>query len=134
VPAQCLARWDGENWSSLGWGLNGPVSTSAVEANGALVVGGSFTEAGGLPSAYLARLASACLCPTDLDDNGDLADGGDRDGAVTVDDLLYFLTGFEAGAVAVDLDDDGDPLAGHPDGAVTIEDLLFFVARFELGC
>jgi hypothetical protein len=57
-------------------------------------------------------------CPADLDSDGDFANGGTPDGAVTIDDLLYFLVGFESGNVAVDLDNDGDPSAGTPDGAV----------------
>lgn len=74
------------------------------------------------------------VCAADLDDDGDFGNGGARDEAVTIDDLLYFLVGFEAGSVAVDLDDDGDPAAGTPDGAVTIDDVLFFLVRFEAGC
>jgi hypothetical protein len=79
-------------------------------------------------------LACADGCPADVDNDGVLSNGGTPDGAVTIDDLLYFLMGFEAGDVAVDLDNDGDPAVGTPDGAVTIDDLLFFLARFEGGC
>ena len=73
-------------------------------------------------------------CPADLDDNGSLEDGGNPDGAITIDDLLYFLVAFEGGDVAADLDNDGEPSVGTPDGAVTIDDLLFFLVRFEGGC
>jgi|GEM_PF-1491051 len=73
-------------------------------------------------------------CPADVDNDGDFSNGGTHDGGVTIDDLLYFLIGFEAGSVAVDLDNDGDPAVGTPDGAVTIDDLLFFLAHFEAGC
>ncbi len=72
-------------------------------------------------------------CPADLDDDGSLANGGTPDGAITIDDLLFFLGAFEAGDVAGDLDGDGvDP--ANPDGAVTIDDLLFFLVHFEGGC
>lgn len=71
-------------------------------------------------------------CPADLDNDGKFANGGAPDGAVTIEDLLYFLVGFEAGNVAVDLDN-GTGTGTH-DGAVTIEDLLFFLAHFEAGC
>lgn len=74
------------------------------------------------------------LCPADLDDDGSFANGGTRDWAVTIEDLLFFLAAFEAGNIAADLDDDGDPLLGTPDGGVTIDDLSFFLARFERGC
>lgn len=71
------------------------------------------------------------LCPADIDDG---TGSGTTDGAVTIDDLVFFLTSFEIGNVAADLDSDGDPTAGTPDGAVTIEDLIFFLIRFEQGC
>jgi Lectin C-type domain len=74
------------------------------------------------------------LCPADMDDNGDFTDGGTPDGAVTIDDLLYFLVGFEAGSIEVDLDNDGDPAVGTPDGGTDINDLLYFLVRFENGC
>lgn len=68
-------------------------------------------------------------CPSDLDDGSML---GHPDGAVTIDDLLYFLVGFEAGDVRVDLDDGSG--TGARDGAVTVDDLLFFLVHFEGGC
>lgn len=72
-------------------------------------------------------------CPADLDDDGNYANGASPDSAVTVDDLIFFLQGFEEGDIAVDVDENGanPPL---PDGAVTIDDLIFFLIRFEGGC
>ena len=69
------------------------------------------------------------VCPADLD-NG--AGAGQPDGAVTIDDLLYFLAVYEQGNVRADLDDGTG--TGTTDGAVTIDDLLFFLARYEGGC
>ncbi len=72
-------------------------------------------------------------CPSDLDSDGSLSNGGTPDGGVTIDDLLFFLAAFELGDLAADLDDDGiDP--PNPDGGVTIDDLLFFLRHFEAGC
>lgn len=71
-------------------------------------------------------------CPADLDDDGNFANGGHPDGGVTIEDLLYFLAGFEIGDVAVDLDNGTG--TGTRDGAVTIDDLLFYLVRFEGGC
>ncbi len=71
-------------------------------------------------------------CPADLDNDGDFANGLTGDGAVTIEDLLSFLVGFEAGNVLVDLDNGTN--TGTPDNAVDINDLLFFLARFEAGC
>ncbi len=68
-------------------------------------------------------------CPTDLDDGSGT---GTPDQAVTIDDLLYFLTRFESGAAAADLDN--GTFTGTPDGAVSIDDLLYFLANFEQGC
>ncbi len=77
----------------------------------------------------LARVR-ADLCPADLDD-GQL--GGTPDDGVDINDLLYFLGLFEAGAPRADLDGDGvDP--PNPDGGVDINDLLYFLVRFEAGC
>lgn len=56
------------------------------------------------------------------------------DDAVTIEDLLWFITAFTGGWAPADLDDDGDPTTGVPDGAITIEDLLFFLAHYQAGC
>jgi len=78
-------------------------------------------------------LTVGLTCFADLDNDG-VFPGGTSDGGVDINDLLYFLAGFEAGNVAVDLDNDGDPAAGVPDGGVDINDLLFYLSRFEAGC
>ncbi|MHB8520852.1 MAG: beta strand repeat-containing protein [Limisphaerales bacterium] len=60
-----LARWDGQQWSALGGGINGAVSspfgsspplvaTLAVQ-NGSLFVGGLFTQAGSVGATNIAR-------------------------------------------------------------------------------
>lgn len=70
------------------------------------------------------------FCPADLDSgNG----AGIPDGGVDINDLLFFLTKFEEGATAADLDNDGQDPA-QPDGGVDINDLLFFLTHFESGC
>jgi hypothetical protein len=68
-------------------------------------------------------------CPADIDGG---SGNGQPDGAVTVDDLLYYLNLFELGSTLADLDNGSG--SGTQDAAVTIEDLLFFLARFEAGC
>lgn len=68
-------------------------------------------------------------CPGDRD-NG--SGTGTPDGGIDINDLLYFLDRFEAGARAADLDDGS--LTRTPDGAVDINDLLFFLYAFEGGC
>ncbi|MBL9077215.1 MAG: hypothetical protein JNL08_06920 [Planctomycetes bacterium] len=60
----CIALWDGASWSALGSGITGAslpvgaaatVNSLAVLANGDLVAGGLFTEAGGAPALCIAR-------------------------------------------------------------------------------
>ncbi|MFU8829565.1 MAG: hypothetical protein ACNA8P_09055 [Phycisphaerales bacterium] len=60
MPANFIARWDGEAWSPLaiGAGLNGSVSALTVFDDGggpALYAAGSFTEAGGKPASHIAK-------------------------------------------------------------------------------
>lgn len=70
------------------------------------------------------------FCPADLDNS---EGAGIPDGGVDINDLLFFLTQFEAGTTAADLDNDGQDPA-QPDGGVDINDLLFFLTHFEAGC
>jgi len=71
-------------------------------------------------------------CPADLDNDGLLSNGGTRDRAVTIDDLLFLLIAFESGNMAADLDNGSS--TGTRDNAVTIDDLLYFLTHFEAGC
>jgi hypothetical protein len=75
----------------------------------------------------------AVHCHVDFDNGQGL---GIPDDAVDVSDLVYFLSKFETGDVAVDLD--GGPCGCAdcfcPNGAVDIQDMLFFLRHFELGC
>ncbi len=69
------------------------------------------------------------VCPVDLDDG---SGAGTCDAGVDINDLLFFLAGYEAGDAAIDLDNgSGD---GIPDGGVDINDLLFFLTHYEAGC
>jgi len=71
-------------------------------------------------------------CPADLDNDGLLSNGGTRDRAVTIDDLLFLLAAFESGNTAADLDNGSG--TGTHDNAVNIDDLLYFLSHFEAGC
>jgi hypothetical protein len=59
VAASAIARWDGSVWSALDSGVSGAqgvlVNAMAVLPNGDLVVGGTFTQAGGAPANHIAR-------------------------------------------------------------------------------
>ena len=61
-----LGVWTGTRWSSVsgtGNGPNGRVSTCRRTANGELVIGGSFTEVGGIPCNNIARRTAAGWSP-----------------------------------------------------------------------
>jgi len=128
-------EWDGTVWTHQQ--INGPSARFAHAmaydtARGTSVLFGGntgpFTEFVNNDETWELGL----LCPADLDNDGDFGNGLTRDGAVTIEDLLSFLVGFEAGNVLVDLDNGTG--TGTPDNAVDINDLLFFLARFEAGC
>lgn len=54
IATQWIGRWNGNSWSALGTGLNGPVF-DMVAFGDELVVSGSFTVAGGVPVDGFAR-------------------------------------------------------------------------------
>jgi hypothetical protein len=59
TAANSVAKWNGTAWSSLGTGtangVNGSVSALAIAGNGDVLVGGDFTQAGGMAAGHLAR-------------------------------------------------------------------------------
>jgi hypothetical protein len=65
VSASNVARFDPANnsWSALGTatqnGVNGDVFALAMDGQGRVYVGGGFTQAGGIPSTYIARWSDA---------------------------------------------------------------------------
>lgn len=76
-----------------------------------------------------ALLRFAIPCVADLDDG---SSSGTRDGGISIDDLLYFLTAFDLGSTIADVDDGSD--SGRRDCGVGVEDLLYFLRRYEEGC
>ncbi len=125
AQAQFAVAWwtvDGGGGASSGglFTLSGTIG----QPDAGVLAGGSFSIQGGFWGS-----GSGPACPADLDDG---SASGTPDGAVTIDDLLYFLGKYEAGDVAADLDDGGG--AGTHDGAVTIDDLLYFLGHYEGGC
>ena len=58
LEANRIARWDGQSWSALGSGMDGPVLDMTVFDDGsgpALYAGGSFDTAGGVEASSIAR-------------------------------------------------------------------------------
>ncbi|QQS08192.1 MAG: hypothetical protein IPK69_09310 [Phycisphaerales bacterium] len=140
------ARWNGSAWrmvagggvATTGWPYGSPAITALArvpsptgDGEDDVIAVGAFATLDGVATRDVARLimdASSC-CLADMDD-GTMA--GARDGAVTVDDLVYYIALFEAGATRADVDDGS--MAGVRDGAVTMDDLLYYLARFNAGC
>jgi hypothetical protein len=128
VPAQDSAGsrlWEDEPWD-LERAPDGPGAANPVAAWGTdFGAGGSYTIA--LTGACYVGPANNCVA--DVDDG---SGNGVQDGAVTIDDLLYYLVAFEDGIA--DADVDNGTFTGTQDNAVTIDDLLYYVVRFEDGC
>ncbi|QQS08829.1 MAG: hypothetical protein IPK69_12740 [Phycisphaerales bacterium] len=84
----------------------------------------------GFIDAVLAAPMPPCpICIADVDDGSAT---GHADGGTTIDDLLYYLSLFNAGDLRADVDNGSGQ--AFPDGGVTIDDLLFYLTRFNLGC
>lgn len=76
--------------------------------------------------------ALTVFCAADVDDDGEYDNRDQPDGAVTIEDLLYFIVAFEAGDISADVDNGSS--TGTMDYGVNIDDLLYFLVRFEQGC
>jgi hypothetical protein len=76
--------------------------------------------------------ASVIILPVCVADVDDGSRSGERDGAVGIEDLLYYLDLYDAGSLGADVDDGGE--TGVSDGGVGIEDLLFYLMRYDAGC
>jgi len=121
VPANRVAKWDGDRWSALDSGLNDWVSAFAVFDDGsgpALYAGGGFTTADGVPSSYIAKWGG-CACAGDVDVDGD----------IDVDDLTALLSNFGTPSAATRRDGDLDG-----DGDVDLSDLTVLLAYFGTTC
>jgi subtilisin-like proprotein convertase family protein len=100
------------------YGANGVTPTAPIAG---------WTTGGTANVAYTITMTGATtICPADL--SGGTA--GVPDCAVDINDLLYFLSAFEAGNADVD----NGSGTGALDCATDINDLLFFLTRFEAGC
>lgn len=120
-----IQGWLANPASNHGWLLKGPETVVGASKR---FMSGDSTNIFQVPMLTI-NYAAPAGCPADLD-NG--SGSGTRDGAVNIDDLLYFLAAFEAGGAGADLDN-GTGTGTH-DGAVTIDDLLYFLVHFEAGC
>ncbi len=106
VPMGGIARWDGSSWSPFGSGLSSSAHCAAVLPDDEVAVGGAFTLAGGLGSAYFARLASDCPATSIVTGSGCAGSAGPL--TLQVIDLPWIggvargrCDGFANGALAV---------------------------------
>lgn len=128
VEANGIARWDGSGWSALPGeteiGLpGGSIACMQVWDDGltdlgpALYVGGTMTNAGGVPVSNVARWRN-CIeqpCPPDLND----------DGSLNFFDVQTFLNYYASGNLAADFNDDG---------ALNFFDVQIFLNEYSAGC
>jgi hypothetical protein len=127
-----LAAWDGRSWRNLGappQRQGGPGIFAFVYGfaimNDELFVGGAFDRIGGIAYPNWGRWKGIA---SDMDDGSGT---GRCDGGVGIEDLLYYLSLYEAADVRADLSDGAG--TGDPDGVVDLGDLLWYLGRFELG-
>lgn len=123
-----LARIRNGAVESYSGGLNGPAWVLRMH-EGWLHAAGAFSEVGGRPAPGIAKFVGCPPCVADFDNGGSV---GTRDGGVTIDDLLYYITQYAAGNRRADVDDGSG--TGTPDGGVTMEDLIYYLGRYEAGC
>lgn len=115
--------------------LNSPFNTErSPDGPGASLPVSRWESIAATGGNYRISLTGVCFlepdaCVADVD-NG--SGTGTPDGGVTIDDLLYYLSIFEAGNASADVDD--GTMTGTSDGGVTIEDLLYYLFRYEAGC
>ncbi len=118
VSANRIARWDGNEWTSLGSGVNGIVwSLSPLVSSNQLYVGGGFTWAGGQSniqrSATWSNPRSLCAADVNEDCNLDFFD------------VSLFNSWLQAGDPRADFNGDGD---------VNFFDQAAFINAFNQGC
>ncbi len=100
------------------------------DINGPIVTTETFNQSPGFGMVFVDMIVGGgSTCVADVDDGSGT---GTSDGAVTIDDLLYYITIFQQGAIEADVDNGTG--TGTQDGAVTIDDLLYFIQRFQAGC
>ena len=71
AAAERVLLWDGSSWSALGAVADGPVDgvAQASHEDGAVHLGGVFTEVDGVPSEGIARWG--CACAADFNGDGE---------------------------------------------------------------
>jgi hypothetical protein len=115
IPSNNVARWDGANWFSFGDGVREGVLTTAVASSAVsptlgIAVGGNFTLAGDLPSAFFAQWT---------EDGAPRAgfDPGDRTVSISTTAMIEAIPARGYDVVAYQWQRDGADIANGPGGA-----------------
>jgi len=94
VLANCIARWDGSAWSTLGSGMSDYDIFTAVRAlvlssDGTLCAGGLFRSADGVPANLIARWNGSSWSPLGSGNSGNSLSGASVNALATVDSSLF---------------------------------------------
>src|SRR5262249_42317094 len=95
-----IGRWDGTSWSPLGTGTTGAVDALTLRPNGDLIVGGTFTQAGGLNIPHLARWNGAWTSIGTVNGNHTNSFVALPDGDIVVGGLFSSIGGVPAANIA----------------------------------
>ncbi|HZW08946.1 MAG TPA: GC-type dockerin domain-anchored protein [Phycisphaerales bacterium] len=118
-----IAKWDGTEWHDPAGGLDCEGAQSAGALLGvpagspfgpSLFAGGSFRQAGGQPTNYIAEYRG-CFCAADFDGNG----------VVDTRDVIAFLNAWTSGDGSADTDGNG---------AIDTRDVIAFLNLWAAGC
>jgi hypothetical protein len=123
VHSPGIIRYDGSAWRPMGSGVLGAAATvGALLIRGdQLIVGGSFSSAGGRPAASLALWGPAPACYANCDCSSEPP-------ILTINDFTCFLNKFAAADPAANCD--GSTTAPY----LNISDFICFQNRYAAGC
>jgi hypothetical protein len=127
VPANEVARWDGQGWTALDVGVSHPtvatVGAMAVYDDGrgqSLFIAGGFTTAGGLPAGNIARWGcDPCYAN---------CDGSTAAPVLNVNDFICFQNKYAAGDSGANCDGSTIP------PVLNVNDFVCFQTRYAQGC
>ncbi len=122
-PMCNIAKWDGTEWHNPGGGLNCSGNQGAFAILGlppdspfgaSMFVGGSFSQAGGQPTNFIAEY-KGCFCTADWN----------NDETVNTQDFIAFLNDWAAQTPRADINNDG---------TINTLDFIAFLNQWAEGC
>jgi hypothetical protein len=125
LPANCIAQWNGVEWSAMAGGLRGgnQLVRQLTRIGDSVYAVGGFTIADERVSAHLARWQIGGTCPADIAPES-------ADGEVGIDDVLAVISAWGACPAAPE-DCPGNIIAtGASAAAVDVEDVLAVISAW----